>query len=211
MKTSEQINEISKALVKAQSEMGNASKDAKNPFFKSKFADLNAIREAAIPVLNANNIMVLQPMTMIDGRTFVETVLLHSSGQFISSMTEIVVPEAKRSDPQAHGAAQSYSRRYGLQSLVCIGAEDNDGEGAVERKPTTSKITVQGTAGTGVLTLSTAPIASPKEDAVTKQYVDNQSKPIEEVTPKKRFGGGFGSKAITKDEATNTNTKGDLY
>ena len=202
MKTSEQINEISKALVKAQSEMGNASKDAKNPFYKSRFADLNAIREASIPVLNANNISVLQPMTMVDDRTFVETVLLHSSGQYISSMTEIVVPEAKQLDPQAHGSAQSYARRYGLQSLVCIGAEDSDGEGAMERKssvavkPVTTTITVATTKQHGELVVTNLP------QQTATQIAD---------TPKKRFGGGFGSKAITKDEATNTNTKGDLY
>lgn len=201
MKTSESIDQISKALVNAQSSMGNASKDAKNPFFKSKFADLNAIREAAIPVLNANNIMVLQPMTMIDGRTFVETVLLHSSGQFISSMTEIVVPEAKKSDPQAHGAAQSYSRRYGLQSLVCIGAEDNDGEGAVERK---SSVTVKPATPPATTKQETAPVLVSNLPQQTAAQVAD--------TPKKRFGGGFGSKTTKTEETTNTsNTKGDLY
>ena len=51
MNRSESIGKISAALVKAQSEMGSAVKDAKNPFFKSSYADLNAIREATIPVL----------------------------------------------------------------------------------------------------------------------------------------------------------------
>ena len=43
---SETISKLAPALVKAQAEMGNASKGAANPFFKSKYADLNAIREA---------------------------------------------------------------------------------------------------------------------------------------------------------------------
>ena len=42
MDRSESIGKISAALVKAQSEMGSAVKDAKNPFFKSSYADLNA-------------------------------------------------------------------------------------------------------------------------------------------------------------------------
>ena len=54
MNRSESIVNISKALLASQSAMGNATKDSKNPFFKSKYADLNAIREASIPVLNAN-------------------------------------------------------------------------------------------------------------------------------------------------------------
>ena len=52
MRTSESIVKISQALVKSQSAMGNASKDSNNPFFKSKYADLNAIREACIPEAN---------------------------------------------------------------------------------------------------------------------------------------------------------------
>lgn len=142
MNKSENITKLAVALVKAQSEMGNASKDSKNPFYKSSYADLNAIREVSIPVLNANQISVLQPTTSIDGKAFVETVLLHESGEYLSSLTEIVV--GKQNDPQAHGSGVSYARRYGLQSLLNIGAQDDDGEKSMNRdtkaiptKPTT--------------------------------------------------------------------------
>lgn len=135
MNKSESIAKLASALVKAQSEMGNASKDAKNPFFKSKYADLNAIREAVIPVLNKNGIMVLQPMS----GDSVETVLVHETGEWMSSATPIVC--AKQNDPQALGSAISYARRYGLQAMVCIGAEDNDGEGAMDRKVETKAST----------------------------------------------------------------------
>ena len=128
---SETISKIATALVASQSQMGNASKDAKNPFFKSRFADLNAVREACIPLLTANGVCVLQPTVPVDGKQFVKTMLLHTSGEFISSLTEIVC--AKQNDPQAYGSAVSYARRYGLQALVCIGAEDNDAEAAMGR------------------------------------------------------------------------------
>lgn len=137
---SSSISEISKALLLAQKEMGNAVKDSKNPFFKSKYADLNAVREVSIPVLNKHEIVVLQPTTMVDNKSFVVTTLLHSSGQYISSYTEIVA--AKANDPQALGSAISYARRYGLQSLVCIGAEDDDGEKAMSRTVKTEPQTV---------------------------------------------------------------------
>jgi len=55
------MKEIATALVKAQKEMSNPKKDATNPFFKSKYADLNAVREAVIPTLNQFGISVLQP------------------------------------------------------------------------------------------------------------------------------------------------------
>ncbi len=139
MNRSESIVKIATALVKAQSQMGNAIKDAKNPFFKSKYADLNAVREACIPALNANGISVLQPTTVIDGKLYVETLLLHESGEYISGVYEVVV--GKANDPQSLGAAISYSRRYGLQSMVNIGADDDDAESAMGRNTGTKPVT----------------------------------------------------------------------
>lgn len=122
------MKEIATALVKAQSEMSNPKKGASNPFFKSKYADLNSVRESVIPVLNANGISVLQPLVHVDGKNFVKTVLLHESGEMIESFTEIVF--AKSNDAQAQGSGITYARRYGLQSLVCVGADDDDGNAA---------------------------------------------------------------------------------
>jgi hypothetical protein len=131
MNRSETITKIAVALVKAQAAMGNAVKDSKNPFFKSSYADLNAVREACLPALNANGVSVLQPTVHVDGKPFVETVLLHESGEFISSLTEVIC--AKQNDPQAHGSGVSYARRYGLQSMVNLGSADDDGESAMGR------------------------------------------------------------------------------
>jgi hypothetical protein len=141
MNRSESITKIAAALVKAQSIMGNAIKDAKNPFFKSSYANLNAVREAVLPAMNANGISVLQPTVHVDGKSFVETILLHESGEFISSLTEVIVNKAN--DAQQQGSGISYARRYGLQSLANIGADDDDGESAVGRgnsRATTSNI-----------------------------------------------------------------------
>jgi hypothetical protein len=131
MNRSESISKIAVAIVKAQSIMGNAIKDAKNPFFKSSYANLNAVREAVLPAMNSNGISVLQPIIQVDGKSFVETVLLHESGEFISSLTEVIV--SKVNDAQQQGSGISYARRYGLQSLANIGADDDDGEQAVGR------------------------------------------------------------------------------
>ena len=122
------MENISKALVEAQLEMSNPVKGAKNPFFNSKYADLNSVREAVIPVLNKHGISVLQPMTTLDGRNFVKTVLLHESGESLESLTEIVY--SKKGDAQSQGSGITYARRYGLQSLVCVGADDDDGNKA---------------------------------------------------------------------------------
>lgn len=131
---SESIGKIAPALLKAQKEMGSAVKDAKNPFFKSKYADINSVREACHPSLNANGITVLQPTIEHNGKNYVETTLLHESGEFIGALTEIVF--AKANDCQQQGSGISYARRYGLQSLLSLGTADSDGEDAMDRTPT---------------------------------------------------------------------------
>jgi hypothetical protein len=173
MNRSESIAKLAAALVKAQSVMGNAIKDAKNPFFKSSYANLNAVREAVLPAMNANGISVLQPTIQIDGKSFVETVLLHESGEFISSLTEVVV--AKANDAQQQGSGISYARRYGLQSLANIGADDDDGESAVGRGSSKAPV-IQKAAN--VVEVDTAP-AAVVESAVASRgsFRKNSAKP----------------------------------
>lgn len=126
------MKQITAALLKAQREMQNAKKDANNPFFKSKYADLNSVREACMPLLNENGIIVLQPMVTVDGNEYVKTVLLHESGESIESFTKILCKS--QNDPQAYGSGVTYARRYGLQSLLSIGADDDDGNAASKEK-----------------------------------------------------------------------------
>lgn len=127
------MKNIAAALVKAQMEMDTATKGAKNPFFKSAYADLNSIREACMPALNKHDIVVLQPTVHIDGKNFVKTLLLHESGESIESLTEIIYN--KVNDAQAQGSGITYARRYGLQSLCNVGAEDDDGNKASTPQP----------------------------------------------------------------------------
>lgn len=120
------MKNLMKALLKAQQEMGAATKGADNPFFRSKYADYGAVLEAVKDPLNNNGIVVLQPHVFQDGRNFVQTVLVHAeSGETFSSMTEVVCKEAN--NPQMLGSAITYARRYGLQSLLSLPVEDDDG------------------------------------------------------------------------------------
>jgi len=131
------MKQIATALLKAQTEMSNPKKGATNPFFKSKYADLNAIREAVLPTLNENGISVLQPIVHVEGKNFVKTILLHESGELMESLTEIIYN--KQNDAQAQGSGISYARRYALQSFVCVGADDDDGQKAVQLKTNATK------------------------------------------------------------------------
>lgn len=122
------MKQIATALLKAQKQMGNAIKGSANPYFKSKYADLNSIREACMPALNDNGIVVLQPTVVMDGKNYVKTLLLHESGESLEYLTEILYKNV--GDAQGQGSGISYARRYGLQSFVNIGADDDDGNHA---------------------------------------------------------------------------------
>ena len=147
------ITKIAPALLAAQKEMGNSVKGSSNPFFKSRYSDLNSVREAVTPALHANGIAILQLTQNLNGKNFVVTTLLHESGEFITSETEVVSKDAL--NPQALGSAISYARRYGLQSMLSIGADDDDGEAATGRSASSKS---NGTAkappakGTGTIT-----------------------------------------------------------
>ena len=134
METSQTISKIAVALLASQKEMSNAIKGSKNPFFKSTYADLNSVREACLPALNNNGISIIQPTIFKDGKNFINTILIHESGEFISGLTEIVY--SKQNDAQSQGSGITYARRYGIQSICNIGVEDDDGNNASNNKTT---------------------------------------------------------------------------
>ncbi len=136
------MKNLMKALLKAQKEMGAATKGANNPYFKSKYADYGSVLEAVKDPLNDNGIVVLQPHVIQDGKHYVKTVLVHAeSGEEYSSMTPVVC--AKENNPQDLGSAITYARRYGLQSLPCLPTEDDDGNAASGKTTASTKAPTQ--------------------------------------------------------------------
>lgn len=125
MKKSESIDKLASALAKAQAEMGGALTDASNPFFKSKYADLGSIIKVIKPPFAKHGLSYSQFPITEDDRIGVETVIMHSSGQFISQEYTMKVPKA---DPQSAGGVISYCRRYALQAVCGIPAVDSDAE-----------------------------------------------------------------------------------
>lgn len=133
MNKSDSISKIAPALTKAFSAIGGAHKGTSNPFFKKSYADLGSVMEACKQPLLDNGIVVLQPVGHDESGGYVETVLLHESGEWISDRMQITC--SKVNDPQAYGSAVTYARRYSLQSMAFIPSVDDDGEGAMERQP----------------------------------------------------------------------------
>lgn len=128
MQTSEAIDKIAPAFVKAQAACNGAKKSSNNPHFKSKYADLSAVWGACEEALEANALAVVQGLgEVIDGKLHIETMLLHSSGQWMKSLASIPLP---KSDPQGYGSASTYARRYTLAAMMGIVQEDDDGNAA---------------------------------------------------------------------------------
>ena len=132
MKQSESITDLATALCLAQAEMGGASKDSNNPFFKSSYADLTSvIKVIKEPFYKYGLSFVQLPVTSAGGNGVgVSTMLMHKSGQWLQG--EYLLPMDKVT-PQGAGAAITYARRYALQSLVGIPSVDDDGELAMYR------------------------------------------------------------------------------
>jgi len=118
--------ELVAALVKAKAEFGEIKKTKENPFFHSKYADLEAVNAAVNPALAKHGLVVLQPVSSEDDRLYVNTILLHEGGQHIESKWEVVIPGNPNSRQQAEGAAVTYIRRYAISALLGIASEDDD-------------------------------------------------------------------------------------
>lgn len=135
MQKSEQLNELATALAKAQGQLRDAKKDASNPFFKVKYADLASCWDACRKPLSDNGLSVVQTVEYDNNGRYVETMLLHTSGQFITSCVNLTL---KDDNMQAVGSAITYARRYSLAAIVGISPDDDDAEAASGRPPTKS-------------------------------------------------------------------------
>lgn len=113
------------ALLKAQTEMGKAIKNATNPHLKSNYADLGAVMDACFDALHANGFAVMQPCGQDEHGAFVETVFAHTSGADFRSRVYLVIG---KNDMQGVGSAITYARRYGLLGMAGLAPEDDDGE-----------------------------------------------------------------------------------
>jgi hypothetical protein len=117
-------------LAEVKREVGKVSKNSKNPHFKNTYADLNALIDAVEPILLEKGLLMLQPIA--EGK--VCTVIFDVETE-LSIESSIMLPALQ--DPQKLGSAITYFRRYTLQSLLSLQAEDDDANKA-SRKDTLS-------------------------------------------------------------------------
>ena len=139
MNKSESIKTLALALHKAHEKISGVAKTASNPFFKSKYADFSSVVEAVKPALQSEGIVIIQGLQDAEGGVAIETMLLHVSGEWISSTLRL--PAAKE-DAQGYGSACTYGRRYGLQAICALPAEDDDGNAATATAPAPKALSV---------------------------------------------------------------------
>ncbi len=137
MPHSESIGKLADALAKAQAIMKPALKEAENPFFKSRYADLASVWDAIREPLTKNGLSVVQVTTACanGSEIHLETKLLHASGEWISG--ELTMKPVKP-DPQSIGSCLTYARRYALAAITGVASEEDD-DGQAASVPTPQK------------------------------------------------------------------------
>jgi len=126
-------------ILKIQSEIGVLVKTETNPFFKSKYMDINGLLEQLLPLLEKHGLTVIQPLSVIgylnnqvniDGsRPALRTIIYDGEKEILNQ----AIPLPDLQDPQKMGSAITYYRRYALQSLFLLRAEDDDANHASKK------------------------------------------------------------------------------
>jgi hypothetical protein len=118
-------------LLDFQKKVGVILKDSINPLFKSNYTDINALLDTIKPILNELELVLIQPLKVIDGKNILTTKLIDNNNVIAES--EIILPDLQ--DPQKIGSAITYYRRYSIQSLMLLQAVDDDANKASNQTP----------------------------------------------------------------------------
>jgi hypothetical protein len=174
MNKSETIGALAKALAKAQGSLENASKNAANPHFKSKYADLAECLNTIRDVFAESGLSYVQFPSFDNGVASVETMLMHESGEWISSVASAPV---SKQDAQGVGSATTYLRRYSIAAMAGIAQEDDDANSAVGSKPQSKPAPKQADADADGIWLSalSAVKTAPDMASLQKHFLAAQS------------------------------------
>lgn len=119
------MSNIYTKISSVQNKIGKLSKDKTNPFYKSQYFDINSLLEQLQPLLKEEGLTVIQPLTNVEGRPAIKTVVTDGTDAIEETIT---MPDIQ--DPQKVGSAVTYYRRYALQSLFALQAQDDDANSA---------------------------------------------------------------------------------
>ena len=126
IRKSQQISEITKALIAVQAKIKDPDKNTKG--YNYKYADLPSVLQLVRPVLTENGLCVTQLLTQTDNQEMIRctTLLIHESGQYFESTFAMPIEVKKgMSQAQCIGSTCTYMRRYTLQALIGIAADED--------------------------------------------------------------------------------------
>jgi len=123
VRRSQTITKLVAALAKAQGELKNPAKDKKNSHFGNWYADLATVIDTVMPVLATHGLAVIQMPCEWGDHPALCTLLTHESGEWVESTMRT---RPSKTDPQGQGSAITYARRYALQAVVGVAADDDD-------------------------------------------------------------------------------------
>jgi hypothetical protein len=116
--------EFLQALSDLQGSITKVVKNTDNPYYKSKYADLNALFEQIKPLITQKGFVLIQ---VVRGNQL-HTELVHlETGETISGDMDLLTVKP---DMQQLGSAITYARRYSLLPLLNIETADDDGNTA---------------------------------------------------------------------------------
>jgi len=134
MELTDNIDKLAKALNLFRGKVIQPAKNADNPFFKSKYVQLEGVTGAIDDALSDTGLSYTQEVTSEGNQVLVTTMIMHESGQHII-LGPLAVPVTK-SDAQAFGSAETYARRYSLSAAFGITSDvDDDGNAASQKAP----------------------------------------------------------------------------
>jgi hypothetical protein len=120
MEKSESIKEIATALCRFQGSIEKIKKTNVNPYFKSAYASLSDILDVIREPLTENGLSFVQFPKGLYG---LETMLMHTSGEWLSEWYEMV---PTKNDPQGAGSVITYQRRYALGAILGLNIDVDD-------------------------------------------------------------------------------------
>jgi hypothetical protein len=121
-----QVNEVYSKLIEAKKQFGKALKNANNPHFKSRYADLQSVLDAISEAFQDKGLFVSQNGESIDGKPYLRTLVFDANGSIVDF--GVLPIKTIKDDAQAFGSGLTYARRYALMSAFGLAPEDDDGQ-----------------------------------------------------------------------------------
>lgn len=121
------MQNLIKKWLEVQKAIKPIEKDSQNPHFKSWYFDISKLLADVKPILSAQGLVLMQPITVLEGRPAILTTIIDAE-TCEKIEAPMLLPDIQ--DPQKMGAVISYYRRYALVSLLALEGEDDDAESA---------------------------------------------------------------------------------